>query len=105
RSKGVHLLRDNVCFSSYSAGEEISGFKDGRADFAEAERAEDGASGFFGMVPESGVGWKKVARAADSLEFAALFFFWCGVGQVFVPRKEGALKRRPYKIPKAGLTK
>lgn len=95
----VHLFANNIGVAADGASEKIGWLEDGRANFAEAEGTKDGSGCFFNVIPKGGVRRKKVACAANGLKFAALLFFWCGVGQFDDPLTEGALKRRPYINP------
>ena len=68
----VHLLGDDVGLFAHAAGEELRVFKDRRADLAEAVAAEDCAGNRFDAVPEGGLGWQKVAGAADRFQWRGL---------------------------------
>jgi hypothetical protein len=61
---GVHLLGDDVSFFANATGEELGGFEDGGADFAEAVPGEDGAGGGFDVVPKRGLRREEVPGAA-----------------------------------------
>jgi len=90
--EGIHFLSDYIRLLTDAAGEEFSLLENGRADFAETERAEDCMRGYFDVIPQDGVRRKKIARTSDGLEFAALFFFWCGFAQIALSEKMPACK-------------
>ena len=61
---GVHLFGDDVGFFANAAGEELGGFEDGGADFAESVAREDCAGCGFDVIPKRGLRREQIPRAA-----------------------------------------
>jgi hypothetical protein len=65
---GVHLFGDDVGFFADAAGEELSVLEQRCADLAEAVAGEDLAGDRLDVVPECGLGGKKIAGPADGFQ-------------------------------------
>src|SRR5258708_13277971 len=65
RNEGIHFFADDIGVATNSTGEEFGGLKNWRADFAEAECAENFVGGLLYAIPAGGF-WVEQSAAAFS---------------------------------------
>src|ERR1700687_2307705 len=70
--KHIHFFFNDIGLCANCASEECWLLKNRRANFGEAESAEDIARGLFDAVPQRGLRRENVAHAFDGLEFGSI---------------------------------